>query len=85
MIDNFNRFVVPNLGLLGEGLWITIWICAVAFAMAVVIGAFACIVRVYVPFLRIVAIIYIEFARATPILVQLLWVNYVWPELFGFA
>ena len=30
MIDNFNRFVVPNLGLLGQGLWITIWICSVA-------------------------------------------------------
>ena len=25
----------------------------------------------------------IEFFRATPVLVQLLWVNYVWPELFG--
>jgi polar amino acid transport system permease protein len=84
MIDNFNRFVVPNLGLLGQGLWITIWICSVAFALAVVIGAAACVVRLYVPVLNVVAIAYIEFARATPILVQLLWVNYVWPDLFGF-
>jgi len=33
--------------------------------------------------LRPVAILLIEFFRATPILVQLLWVNYVWPPLFG--
>ena len=29
------------------------------------------------------AAVLIEFFRATPILVQLLWVNYAWPELFG--
>jgi polar amino acid transport system permease protein len=32
---------------------------------------------------RPVLVVLIEFFRATPILVQLLWVNYVWPELFG--
>jgi polar amino acid transport system permease protein len=37
-----------------------------------------------VPYVRAIAIAYIEFCRATPILVQLLWVNYVWPEIFGF-
>ena len=37
-----------------------------------------------VPYVRAIAIGYIEFCRATPILVQLLWVNYVWPEIFGF-
>jgi len=52
--------------------------------MALVLGAVACLIRLYVPVLRVLAIAYIEFSRATPILVQLLWVNYVWPELFGF-
>lgn len=84
MIDNFNRFVIPNLDLLAHGLWVTVKICAIAFTMAVIIGAVACLIRLYVPGLRYVAIGYIEFARATPIIVQLLWVNYVWPELFGF-
>jgi len=37
----------------------------------------------YVRPLRPVAIVLIEFFRATPILVQLLWVNYAWPALFG--
>ena len=84
MIDNFNRFVVPNIGILAQGLWVTAWICAVAFVLAVAAGLLACLVRLYVPGLRVLAIAYIEFGRATPILVQLLWVNYVWPELFGF-
>ena len=37
----------------------------------------------YVRPLRPIMTVLIEFFRATPILVQLLWVNYVWPELFG--
>jgi polar amino acid transport system permease protein len=84
VLDNFNRFVIPNLGLFLEGLTITVRICAIAFVMALVLGAVACLIRLYVPVLRVLAIAYIEFSRATPILVQLLWVNYVWPELFGF-
>src|SRR5262245_66597124 len=34
--------------------------------------------------LRPIAIVLIEFFRDTPIFVQLMWVSYVWPELFGF-
>jgi polar amino acid transport system permease protein len=33
--------------------------------------------------LRPLATLLVEFFRATPIFVQLMWVNYVWPELFG--
>jgi polar amino acid transport system permease protein len=83
MADNFNRFVLANFGVLMKGLSVTGYVCTVAFIMAVVLGAVACLIRVYVPLLRIIAIAYIEFCRATPILVQLLWVNYVWPDLFG--
>ena len=84
MLDNFNRLVMANLHTLGVGLSVTGYVCFCAFALAVVLGAIACLIRLYVPFIRIVAIGYIEFCRATPIFVQLLWVNYVWPELFGF-
>jgi polar amino acid transport system permease protein len=84
MLENFNRFVIPNIDLLAQGLWVTVRICSIAFAMAIVMGAIACVVRLAVPGLRMIAIAYIEISRATPILVQLLWVNYVWPELFGF-
>jgi polar amino acid transport system permease protein len=41
-------------------------------------------VRLYVAPLRPIAIVLIEFFRDTPIFVQLMWVSYVWPELFGF-
>ena len=43
-----------------------------------------CLLRMYVRPLRPVAALLIEFFRATPIVVQLLWVAYAWPELFGF-
>jgi len=84
MLDNFNRLVLANLHTLGAGLSVTAYVCFFSFLLAVVLGAIACLVRLYVPFIRIVAIGYIEFCRATPIFVQLLWVNYVWPEVFGF-
>jgi polar amino acid transport system permease protein len=84
MIDNFNRIVLANSGLLFSGLLVTLRICLISFLMASVIGLAACLVRLYVPVLRAVAIAYIEFCRSTPMVVQLLWVNYVWPELFGF-
>lgn len=84
MLDNVNRLVLANLGLLLRGLSVTAEVCALAFALALALGLVACLVRLYVPVLRAMAIGYIEFCRATPIFVQLLWVNYVWPELFGF-
>jgi polar amino acid transport system permease protein len=59
-------------------------VCSIAFVVAVLGGLVLCLVRMYVRPLRPVAILLIEFFRATPILVQLLWVNYVWPALFGF-
>lgn len=84
MIDNFQRLVLGNLGVLLTGLSVTARVCSLAFLLAVGLGLAACLVRLYVPVLRVSAIWYIEFCRATPIFVQLLWVNYVWPELFGF-
>jgi polar amino acid transport system permease protein len=84
MLDNFNRYVLPNIDLLVRGVSITAYVCSFAFLLALALGMIACLIRLYVPFLRILAVGYIEFCRATPILVQLLWVNYVWPELFGF-
>jgi len=84
MIDNFNRFVLANVDNLLRGLWVTGYVCLWAFLLAIVLGLMACIVRLYVPYFRYFAIAYIEFCRATPVLVQLLWVNYVWPDIFGF-
>lgn len=82
-MGNWERLVWNNRGILLEGLAVTLEICAIAFVAAIVGGLFLCLVRLYVKPLRPVAILLIEFFRATPIFVQLMWVNYVWPELFG--
>jgi polar amino acid transport system permease protein len=82
-MGNWERLVWNQRHLLLDGLAVTVEICLIAFVAAVVGGLVLCLVRLYVRPLRPVAIALIEFFRATPIFVQLLWVNYVWPEVFG--
>lgn len=77
------RVVWEQRDLYAEGLLVTIQICALGFATALVLGLVICIVRLYVPPLRWLAVLVTEYLRNTPILVQLLWVAYVWPEIFG--
>jgi polar amino acid transport system permease protein len=84
MLDNAQRLVWGNRALIAEGLAITLQVCIAAFLLGLVLGLLACLIRLYVPYLRRLALAYTEFCRATPIFVQLLWVNYAWPELFGF-
>ena len=84
MIENFNRYVLANIEPLLSGLWVTLYVCFWSFLLALILGLVACLIRLRGGFLRYLAIPYIEFCRATPIFVQLLWVNYVWPEIFGF-
>ena len=82
-MDVWRNIILKNIHLFGEGLWVTVQICVIAFTVACVLGLGACLLRIYVRPLRPIAIIYIEFCRNTPIYVQLLWVNYVWPDFFG--
>ncbi|MEP7205871.1 MAG: amino acid ABC transporter permease [Casimicrobiaceae bacterium] len=82
-MGNWQRLVWNQADALLAGLTVTVEVCSVAFVSAIVGGLVLCLVRLYVRPLRPLAILLIEFFRATPILVQLLWVNYVWPELFG--
>ena len=84
MLGNAERLVWGNRELIAQGLVITLQVCITAFLLGLVLGLLACLIRLYVPYLRRVALAYTEFCRATPIFVQLLWVNYAWPELFGF-
>jgi polar amino acid transport system permease protein len=77
------RIIWNNRGEFFEGLLITGQISLIAIAVAVVVGLVICLIRMYCRPLRWLAILYIEFCRSTPIYVQLMWVNYVWPELFG--
>lgn len=82
-MNNWERLVWNQRDALLAGLQVTIEVCLISFVAAIVCGMALCLIRMYVRPLRPVAILLIEFFRGTPILVQLLWVNYVWPELFG--
>lgn len=82
-MGNWERLVWNQRGVLAEGLLVTLEVCAYAFAAAVAGGLLLCLIRLYVPVLRPVAVALIEFFRGTPIFIQLVWVNYVWPEVFG--
>ncbi|MFZ4530653.1 MAG: amino acid ABC transporter permease [Alsobacter sp.] len=82
-MGNWEKLVWNQRVNLLDGLLVTLEICCYAFIAAVVGGLALCLVRLYVAPLRPIAIGLIEFFRSTPIYVQLLWVTYVWPEIFG--
>ena len=82
-MSNWERLVWNQRGVLLQGLAVTVEVCLIAFVVAIVGGLTLCLIRMYFRPLRPVAIVLIEFFRATPIFVQLMWVTYVWPELFG--
>ena len=82
-MNNWQRMVWDQRELFLQGFVVTLQVCAVAFVCALLGGLLLALVRMKLPPLRPLAVILIEFFRATPVLVQLLWVNYVWPELIG--
>ena len=83
-MGNWERLVWNQRDALLAGLGVTVEVCAIAFLAAVIGGLGLCLVRIYVAPLRWIAVVLIEFFRDTPIFVQLMWVSYVWPEVFGF-
>jgi polar amino acid transport system permease protein len=82
-VSNWERLVWNQREVLLQGLGVTAQVCLIAFAVALLGGLTLCLARMYVKPLRPVAIALTEFFRATPIFVQLMWVAYVWPEVFG--
>ena len=82
-MSNWERLVWNQQGVLLQGLGVTVEVCLIAFVVAITGGLTLCLIRTYFPPLRSAAIVLIEFFRATPIFVQLMWIAYVWPELFG--
>jgi polar amino acid transport system permease protein len=83
-MGNWERLVWNQRDVLIAGFAVTVEICAIAFVAAILGGLVLCLARIYVAPLRPLAILLIEFFRDTPIFVQLMWVAYVWPEVFGF-
>jgi polar amino acid transport system permease protein len=83
-VSNWERLVWNQRDVLLSGLAVTVEVCLIAFVAAIVGGLILCLTRMYLAPLRPLAIVVIEFFRDTPIYVQLIWVAYAWPELFGF-
>lgn len=82
-MDVWRRTIFNNLDLFWAGLQVTVEICLIGFSVALLLGLTVALVRLYVRPLRFLAQFYIQFCRNTPIYVQLMWVNYVWPDLIG--
>ncbi|MET0540177.1 MAG: amino acid ABC transporter permease [Variovorax sp.] len=82
-MNNWQRMVWDQRELFLQGFSVTLQVCGVAFVCALAGGLLLALLRMRVALLRPLVVFLIEFFRATPVLVQLLWVNYVWPELFG--
>lgn len=82
-MDVFRRTIWNHLGEFRDGLIVTAEISFIAIVVAMAVGLLVCLVRMHCRPLRWLAVLYIEFCRNTPIYVQLMWVNYVWPEIIG--
>lgn len=82
-MGNWQRLVWDQREAFIAGFEVTLRVCAVSFVCALLGGLALALLRLHARPLRPVAVVLIEFFRATPVLVQLLWVNYVWPEIFG--
>ena len=66
------------------GIRVTIELSILGMLLAVVTALFACLGMLsHNRIIRAPAILYVEWSRNTPILVQLVWVHFAWPELFG--
>jgi polar amino acid transport system permease protein len=66
------------------GIWITVLLSVVSMLLAMVVGLVACLgTLARSRLIRAPSILYVEFCRNTPVLVQLVWVHYAWPEVLG--
>ena len=75
---------LSNLYFLISGFWLTISISLTSILISLILGFLVAIVGFSKnKFLRIINRIYIEFFRAIPLLVLLLWVYYGLPVVFG--
>ena len=80
---NFD-LVVNSFPLLPVGAGVTIKITALSVALGVVIGLFVGIARISrIKILRVLAAIYVDFFRGTPLLVQIFLVYFALPVITG--
>jgi polar amino acid transport system permease protein len=73
-----------NFELLLSGLWVTVQVSVLAFMISLCAGLILCLGTISrARLIRWPAVLVMEFCRNTPILVQLVWVHFAWPEILG--
>lgn len=76
--------VTRNLGPLIDGLWITLQLTLAANAIGIVAGfALALLTTSKIAILRWPAMLFVEFFRCTPAIVQIVWFFYCVPMIFN--
>ncbi|HEX9857123.1 MAG TPA: amino acid ABC transporter permease [Paracoccaceae bacterium] len=76
--------VTRNLGPLFDGLWITVQLTVVANIIGITAGfGLALLVLSRFAVLRLPAMLFVEFFRCTPAIVQIIWFFYCVPMLFN--
>jgi len=78
------NLLVEYQDVLLSGIKITVVLAVLSMLLAMVVGLIACLGMLSRSrILRAPAVLFVEFCRNTPILVQLVWVHYAWPEIIG--
>ena len=75
------KYLVPSLI---DGLWVVLQATIFGFSLAIILGLFMAIGRISkIKILRGVLVVFLEFIRGTPLLVQLVYMYYVVPLLIS--
>lgn len=76
----YSKILVP---LLVQGLWVTLYVSAMAFVLSIVLGVFLAVVQhFHVKILDPLAQVYVSYFRGTPLLIQLFLFFYGLPMVF---
>lgn len=76
--------VTRNMGPLMDGLWVTLQLTLAANAIGVIAGfALALLTTSKLAVLRLPAMLFVEFFRCTPAIVQIVWFFYCVPMIFN--
>ncbi|WP_017726458.1 ectoine/hydroxyectoine ABC transporter permease subunit EhuC [Halalkalibacterium ligniniphilum] len=76
--------ILDIISVLGRGASVTVSLLLASAALAYLVGFIAGLSRVSrFKIVRVITVIYVEFFRGTSLLVQLFWIFFVLPQLFG--
>ena len=83
LTETFIPYTKVLTPLLLEGLWITIYVSALAFLLSIILGAILAIIQHFrVKILSQLAKVYVSYFRGTPLLIQLFLFYYGLPMVF---